>query len=202
MLGNTVNKYCPYFNEMGLTHVKEQEQGTIDLYTYGESTLKVAVEYCESLNKSKESNKYFAFDNSKLQMITHGTWEIDIYPHVPCKYTPNEIMLSYFILFDEQILQCDIVYHYEEENDEQYYFTYIHRKTGEIKDKTRDIIYCPEFSPRENWGRSLLNPTNNLQRKILSHFKREKVFYQDNEVGEVILNYLKWCVSDRKVGRS
>ena len=31
MLGNTVNKFCPYFGEMGLTNILNQEQGTIDV---------------------------------------------------------------------------------------------------------------------------------------------------------------------------
>ena len=57
MCGNTINKYCPYFAEMGLSGVKKQVKGTIDLYTYGESTLKVAVEYSDFLSKKKASNK-------------------------------------------------------------------------------------------------------------------------------------------------
>src|SRR5699024_5441075 len=39
MLGNTVSKYSPYFTEMGLNHVKDMEQGTIDVYRYGDSKL-------------------------------------------------------------------------------------------------------------------------------------------------------------------
>ena len=37
MLGNTVNKYCPYFKEMGLSHVKDMKAGSIDIYQYGDS---------------------------------------------------------------------------------------------------------------------------------------------------------------------
>ena len=70
MLGNTVNKYCPYFDEMGITNAATMEQGAIDVYTYGDSTLTVAVEYCATSNTKKISNKYFAFNNPKLNMIT------------------------------------------------------------------------------------------------------------------------------------
>ena len=69
MLGNTVNKYCPYFAEMGLNHILKMEQGTIDIYRYGDSELTVAVEYCKSTQSSKENNFYFAFNNPKLEMI-------------------------------------------------------------------------------------------------------------------------------------
>ncbi|MCS5737599.1 phage DNA encapsidation protein, partial [Herbiconiux daphne] len=37
LLGNTVNKYCPIFKEMGLTNILEMPQGTIDVYSYGNS---------------------------------------------------------------------------------------------------------------------------------------------------------------------
>lgn len=93
MLGNTVNKYCPYFNEMGLRHIKDMNVGDIDIYTYGDSDLKVAVEYCKPNKQGKESDTYFAFDNPKLNMITGGAWEVNIYPHCPIKYAPKDLSL-------------------------------------------------------------------------------------------------------------
>src|SRR5690606_4040116 len=56
MCGNTVDKYCPYFKEMGLNHVHKMEQGTIDVYRYGNSKLTVAVEYCASTKRKKKNN--------------------------------------------------------------------------------------------------------------------------------------------------
>uniref|UniRef100_UPI00211CBC71 phage DNA encapsidation protein n=1 Tax=Campylobacter jejuni TaxID=197 RepID=UPI00211CBC71 len=98
MLGNTVNKYCPYFSEMGLNNIQTMEQGEIDLYSYGESGLTVSVEYCKTdkSNQRKESKKYFAFNNPKLQMITGGAWELAIYPHLPMKYKPLDVLLTYY----------------------------------------------------------------------------------------------------------
>lgn len=187
MLGNTVNKYCPYFKEMGLTHITEQKQGTIDLYRYGSSKLTVAVEYCKPLKKGKKSDVYFAFDNPKLSMITGGEWEIDIYPHCPHKYLPKEVVFTYFILFDDNLLQCEIIHH---DND---VFTYIHRKTGEIKHPGKDLVFSPDFSPSPLSRRRITKPEDRLGEKILSFYKRDKVFYQDNEVGEVVRNYILWC---------
>lgn len=184
MLGNTVNKYCPYFAEMGLTHIQKMKQGTIDLYTYGNSKLTVAVEYCSSLNTSKDSDVYFAFDNPKLKMITEGSWELDIYPHCPVKFTPKDIVFIYFIIFDGQIYQCEIV----EKDGEM--FTYIHVKTTPLQDEDNDIIYSLEHSHKMNWNRSIFKPTNEIMRKILYFFQVDKVFYQNNEVGDAINNYL------------
>lgn len=55
------NKFCPYFTEMGLKQVPVMEQGSIDIYKFGEHVVQaVAVEYCSTIVKQKASNKYFA----------------------------------------------------------------------------------------------------------------------------------------------
>lgn len=184
MLGNTVNKYCPYFSEMGLTHIKEMKKGDIDVYTYGDTGLKVAVEYADSPNKSKPSDLYFAFDNPKLGMITGGTWEINIYPHLPYKYSDKEVLFTYFIIFEDDVLQAEIIQHDDD------IFTYIHRKTTPIKDTKHDTIYTLDYNPAMNYHRLLTRSTTRLERKIAYFYNTDKVFYQDNEVGEIVRNYI------------
>ena len=187
MLGNTVNKYCPYFAEMGLSHVKDMKPGDIDLYRYGDSDLIVAVEYTKPNKKGKDNDLYFAFDNPKLSMITGGKWEIDIYPHCPVRYKPCNIKYIYFIRFDDELLQCEVVF------INNITFTFIHRKTTEYKDNITNIIYDPDYSPLPNHRRKITRPGLDIEKRIAWYFKNDKVFYQDNEVGEVVRNYLLWC---------
>lgn len=187
MLGNTVNKYCPYFAEMGLNHIEKMEQDTIDIYTYGTSELTVAVEYCKSMKGSKENNYYFAFNNPKLNMITSGAWELNLYPHLPVKYKEKDVLFRYFIIFSEKVYQANIV------NVDGEMFTYIHNKTTDLKDTDNDLIYTLEHSHKLNYNRSVYKPINSLQKKILYFFVHDKVFYQSNEVGDSIANYLKIC---------
>ena len=189
MLGNTVNKFCPYFAEMGLEHIQKQKQGTIDVYKYGESKLTVAVEYCASV-KDKNSptvNKYFAFNNPKLEMITGGAWELSLYPHLPYKYKPMDVVLTYYIEFNDNIYACEVI----EQNDIM--FTYIHAKTTPISKPDNHIIYSLDFNPKPNYNRNLFNPMNKAQQRILWFFKHDKVFYQNNNIGDAIKNYLKTC---------
>ena len=189
MLGNTVNKYCPYFGEMGLDKIQEMEQGSIDVYRYGNSDLKVAVEYCKSVDDKKErpSNKYFAFNNPKLEMITGGAWELSIYPHLPMKYKPRDILLIFFIEFSDNIYQGEII------NVDDVAFIYIHNKTTPIRKPDEHIIYSLEHSAKMNYNRNLYRPNGKIQQKIAQFFKHDKVFYQDNNVGDAINNYLKLC---------
>lgn len=187
MLGNTVNKFSPYFKEMGLKHIKDMKAGSIDVYSYGESKLQVAVEYTASTNKQKKNNFYFAFNNPKLAMITGGAWELNIYPHLPVKYKPKDILFTYFISFNDELFQCEVI------NQEPYYFTFIHRKTTPIKDTENDLIYTTEFIPKMNYNRNILKPTTKLQERLKWFYVTDRVYYQDNDVGDGVNNYLKLC---------
>lgn len=189
MLGNTVNKSSPYFKEMGIAHIDKMVPGTIDVYTYGDSDLKVAVEYCNTFDKTKgkASDKYFAFDNPKLQMITGGAWELAIYPHLPMKYRPKDIKYTFFIKWEDYILQCEII------RINKVSFMYIHNKTTPIKNEDKDLIFSPEPDPRKNWRRRITDVFDDRGKKIYQFFKEDKVYYQDNEVGEIVRNYLIYC---------
>lgn len=195
MLGNTVNKYCPYFKEMGLKHISEMKPGDIDVYTYNNPGLTVAVQYATMGENStkKKSDSYFAFDNPKLEMITGGVWELEIYPHLPMRYKPKDVLLNYFIKFDERIMHCEII------QLDDIIFTYIHEKTTPIQNEDEDIIFSTEYDPRPNWFRNIRRPRGKLDTKISEFFRADKVYYQDNEVGEVIRNYLIWCAKSSSI---
>lgn len=189
MCGNTINKYAPYFSEMGLTRIKQMKPGDIDIYQYGDSKLCVAVEFSDNPNKGKPSDVYFAFDNPKLSMITgsNGIWEIAVYPHCPVKYLPKDIIFTYFIQFNGELLQCEVIQH------DNLVFTFIHRKTTELKNPDRELIFSPDYDARPNWRRKITKPTTPIEKRIAAFFVTDKVFYQDNEIGEIVRNYLQWC---------
>ena len=184
MLGNTVNKYCPYFTEMGLKQVPIMEQGTIDIYKFGEGGAVVAVEYCSSIVKDKASNKYFCFNNQNLQMITGGKWELAVYPHLPTKYKPKDVLFTYYIKFNDVTLQGNVI-QVGNEN-----FTYIHMKTTPIKEEDTALIYSLEMNGKPNYKRRLMSSATYLEQQVGRYFAIDKVFYQDNEVGEIVRNYL------------
>ena len=184
MCGNTVNKYCPYFEEMGLKHVSKMNQGSIDVYTYSDSKLKVAVEYCATSSKTKKSNFYFAFDNPKLNMITRGSWELDIFPHLPKKYNPKNILIKFFILFDGLIYQGELI------DIDSNPFVYIHDKTTPIQDENKDIVITLESDYRKNYFRNIFSIPI-LGNKLEYLYKANKWTYQNNDVGNSIQNYIK-----------
>lgn len=197
MCGNTVNQFCPYFSEMGITKARKMEQGDLDTYVYGEKEeLVVAVERTgvkdKSKRKKKASDKYFAFDNPKLNMITNGAWEIAIYPHLPYKYKPSDVMFTYFIIYNEFVMQCEII------NVKDDVFTFIHRKSSPVRND-EDLVFSTAYSPNPYHRRKITKPNDDLGRKIYWFYKNDKIFYQDNELGEVVRNYLVWSNTDRGI---
>lgn len=189
MIGNTVNKYCPYFTEMGLTHIKEQTPGSVDVYNYADTGLKVVVEYCDPMSKrgGKKSDIYFAFDNPQLKMITSGSWEIAIYPHLATRYRPKDIVSQCFVLFDEAILHIEII-----ATDTDYYM-FVHPKTTPIKDECNDIVYTNIPNAKWNYRVGFNTHRDRLSSHITRLINENRVFYSDNETGEVLRNYIMWA---------
>lgn len=189
MIGNTVNKYCPYFSEMGLNHVKDQKPGSVDVYTYADTGLKVVVEYCDPMAKrgGKSSDIYFAFDNPQLKMITSGSWEIAIYPHLNIRYRPKDVVANFFIEFDEALLHGEIIC------IDNMSFIFIHPKTTPIKDENNDIVYTNRPNEKLNYRVGISNQRDAMSQLIARFILENRIFYSDNETGEVFRNYLMWA---------
>lgn len=193
MLGNTVSKYCPYFREMGLIHIREMEIGGIQEYTGTREDCTIVVHWADGLPDGKETDKYFAFDNPKLKMITEGRFETAIYPHCPFEIAAADIVFTFFVDFDNNLLRGDVIVH-----DGCEFIMFV-PKTTELKYPDDELIYSDKHDSRMNWRRRITRPMNKTERAILDLIRAEKVFYSDNETGEIMRNYLNWCISEKTV---
>lgn len=191
MLGNTVSQHSPYWEEFGIDP-RKLKPGDMAVYYYGEDgETSVAVEFTDNPNKEKgrPSDKYFGFNNPKLNMIkgTGEVWEMEIYPHLKDKYKPKDVIFTFFIVYNSDVLQCEII----SKNGET--FTYIHKKTTPIQNPDKDFVFTPEFSTRPNWNRRITRPTTPAMMKISRLFNEDSVVYQTNYIGETVRAYLQWC---------
>ena len=190
MLANTVNKYCPYFAEMGLKNVDKLPKGEIGLYTYGDSRLTVAVEICDEVKATKKAaSKYFAFDNPQLQMITRGEWEFQIYPRPPYKIFDEDIQLRFYIQFAEQLLCCEIVHPVLKAHCNDV-FIFIHPQTKDINVDDSTIMYVDNFSSCRMHVRFLNDMPTEGHKLITGLIKRKSVCFSDNDTGEIFRNWL------------
>ena len=187
MLGNTVNFENPYFHEMGVYYkAKSMKPGETYVFTVGDTETTIALEFTSNVEGGKASDIYFDFKTSSAEMIKSGAWEIGRYPRLKpeFKFKPMDIVFTYFIVVYDEILQCEIIL------KENQFFTFIHKKTTPLKDLDNDIIYSFDEDPRFNWRVNLLKPIDELSKKIAFFFKANLVFYQSNEVGELVNIYL------------
>lgn len=189
MLANTVNKFCPYFAEMGVKDVGDMKPGTINIYRIGKTKTKIAVEYCAQSNTSKKVSKYFAFDNPQLNMITTGAWEIALYRHAPNKLDEYPIIFNFFVVFNEKIVQGDI-YNYKD-----YPIIFYHPKTTELQHPEKDVIYYQDIYDGNPLHMSTITGGQTKAQKLIERLiKTNRTFYSDNSTGEIINNWLKFAL--------
>lgn len=183
MIANTVNKYCPYFKEMGLHNVENMKPGEIELYNFGESGLTVAVELCAESENTRKVKKFFAFDNPQLEMITTGKWEIALYPHAPCKFTKEDILKRFYVIFNNKTVAGDII------QTKKHFFIFYYYYTGFHEPNEDDIIYKEKHDGYIMHAKHLTDCPTEYHRLIASMIRDEREFYSDNEVGELIRNW-------------
>lgn len=185
MLANTVNRYCPYFKEMGLKDVENMPQGQIFVYTYGNKDLTVAVEYCDPVKATeKVASKYFAFDNPQLEMITTGAWELQFYPHAPYKIIENWIRYEFYIEFGGQLIKGEIVANSPD------LFIFFHPQTKDVEIGAKTVFYTSEFTSSRLHCRYLKDQPTELHKLIYSLIAKKAVCFSDNECGELFRNWL------------
>lgn len=190
MCANTVNRYCPYFSEMGLKDIESMPQGQVYVYTYGNADLTVAVEYCDPVKATeKVASKFFAFDNPQLEMITTGAWELQFYPRPPYKIFPQDIFKRFYIHFGEQML-CGEIIHPTDRAHHNDLFIFIHPQTKDIEIDNLTPLYTDEFTTSICHVHFLKDQPTELHKLITNLFIKKSVCFSDNETGEVVRNWL------------
>lgn len=183
MTGNSVDPFSPYWDWMGLSKVREQKPGTIDIYHLGDTDKVIAVERTKDsgvLKESKETNDYlFAFDTPELKMITDDEWQIGSYPLMERTAETADICGTFFIKYKERLIQCDIV-----SNDtDQYIYAHSWIDPANGIDEEYDLIYSLNYSSKPNYRRRFDYTLTDAERVIYTLIKMDKVFFDTNWTG-------------------
>lgn len=182
LCANTISKYSPYFAEMGI-NIHKIKQGEIKkiIFKDNEFVNTVAVEYCED-NENKEIKKLFNFNNNKLKMITSGEWEIENYPHAPCKFDRKDYLFTFFIKFDIYDIQVNFV----KINGNE--FVFVHRHNLSLNEN--DFIFCEDY-PHAKRHLHGFPKQNKIVRFFVQFWLNGKIYYSDNEIGDALKNFLQ-----------
>ncbi len=187
MLANTVNKFCPYFEEMGLKEVDKQEQGTIAYYTYNNDKLTVAVEYCAQAEATKNVEYYYAFDNPQLEMIKNGSWEEDSYKHISeieWNVCNDNIVFKFFVVFYDNIIVGEL---HKIQGHRALTFHKFGNSNYKITDK--DLVYTNAAFTSRYWAHDFSINNTKKQRIVKDCFSQGLDYYENNTIGEIIRNF-------------
>lgn len=197
MAGNTVNWTCPYFRELGLVDVRKMLPGEMREYTIqGDDglSLDVLVEYTPNDKKrsKKEANKWFAFNNPSLKMITTGKWEMEYYPHPDFVDRQRTINRDVYVLFEGDIICLEV------KKDPVYGIYVLCRPytKHEIDDRairvyTNDLVFDSRY-------KNIIESTDKLDLFIWTKYNQNRFLYSDNTTGEIINNFVKHIKTNKK----
>lgn len=153
MIGNTLSRVCPYFNEWCLEGVLLQKQGTIEVYHFhtGEDIINIAVEYC----KNAEIKNRMFFGQTAKQIVS-GEWDTIDVPKLPQKLDKYETVYEILLIYQSFKFVLDLLIEPNEGGKILYVYPYtrnrkIHRiLSDEFSDKPYitnklDLSKKPEF---------------------------------------------------------
>lgn len=179
MIGNTINRMCPYFDEWQLTHVKRQQIGTIDIYNQhtdqidvdgSEVIIKIAVEYC-----ANSGNNTKMFFGNKSKSINTGVWDTNVFPHLdkPMRYYKCKYRLLYCYSTFDFVINLLVG-----EDKEPFLFIYPSTKTN---NKIKRIV-SDKFSTNR-YVTFYLTPLSEYDKLVIELLDNKKITYSDNLTG-------------------
>lgn len=168
MLGNTINRTCPYVTDWGLHEITNQKIGTIDVYRKenDDGTItKVAVEIAENTGDCKEVKKKSSmFFGKSREQITSSEWQTKSYPKLTLPFKEYELIYRIPISYSElTFYACVLVDRYGQ------IFTFFYPKNDKDK-KDLATIKGREISIKV--GDSFLHTDS-----LLSNIPAEKLLY-------------------------
>lgn len=182
MLANTISTYNQYFFELTISKdIKKLKPGESALI----KTRKGTSLYVELINgitpeRDRLNYLYFGFDNPKLGTITGGDWAVAEYPHIE-RQERQTLTQGIYLKFTDVIIQFELVY-----SKELGLHVLTHR-ANKISEKALTVYTINDITDvKEQFGFG----SGRLSKIIWSLYDKHKWYYADNEIGDIIENYV------------
>ena len=190
MIGNTISKLCPYFNEWKLQKVETFKPSQIGVFENevtvltqnGETTLvvRIAVERCTAIGILSK----MAFGDS-ANMITKNSWKSHTSPRVSKEVLEeSENLYSVFVRMDNLFFRMDLL----KFND--VYFWYVRPQTKKLnnEENERVISQNPTLNNLHTVG---FTPLSKQEQIAFNMILDKKVFFCSDSCGSDFMQVLK-----------
>ena len=182
MVGNTISKLCPYFNEWKLDKVLKMKTHDIALFENTTEVLTnngvevvtviIAVEMCGA--QSVLSRMGFG---DSANMIVKNKWQNHTVPTITNEIYENaDLIYTVFVYCDNLVFRMELL------NVNNAIFWYVTPQTKQIKDfdTSRIVTDKPDIVPLHTYGFCALSDE---ERTVFNLIRQNKVFYCSNECG-------------------
>lgn len=177
LIGNTIERNCPYFREMGVNILK-LKQGTTTKFVSPDG-IDFIVEYT---GLTTQTNKMFVGQSAK--QIVKGEWDSNPYPHLFVDLDDTEKLFRFYYCYNEFAFKCECFIF----DDKKYLFIRPYNKE-DLQDNYYDDIFEKGFHLEEN----ILNYAKRKRyQKVWNLFLENRVLYSDNLCGTEFNNCLKY----------
>lgn len=193
LIGNTISKLCPYFNEWGLDNVNKQKLGTIDIYKRNvqiissdgvlENQITIAVERC----KGEGLLSKMAF-GSDAEMIANNEWVTKSKPLITKDFADEcDNRYTIYVLWANLKFKCSLLI---SDNNP---FWYVRPADGDCKleDLKNERIITDVIDVNYKHT-TKLQPLSKGETKAFALMKSGTIFYSDNTTGTDFENTLKY----------
>lgn len=170
LIGNTISRICPYYNDFGLTNIESLEQGQSNIYHIDETILKVY--RCKSRNYN--SGMFFG---QASKNINRGEYYTEIQPHLMGKLTDYDIKHTVVVKYENFKFLCRLL----KSKTDDFYVWYVEPKTSDIQKDTR--VIAKEYNPSPLWSYGFFPLSRGEQVAFDMLIKEKLVTFSDNLTG-------------------
>ena len=186
LLGNTLDRYHSYFEEMELLPITT----TMPLGQHAETiTSKGTPIYIEFVTREKTPEKlhlnkiFFGFQNKRLGSITGEDWAIVPYQHIDKTDDPEVYVKSFYIQIEDYLINLEVA-----RSDKYGIHVLAHFANKTYADShIYSLNEMHDYRYRYRFGH------DKADRLIWTLYERKKFFYSSNSVGALVEKYVSQC---------
>lgn len=187
LIGNTISRVCPYYREYGLTNIRKQKQGTVDLYKKkgkDENGDEIEINVGVYLTGTVDGVSGMFFRKS-AGMINRGEWFTNDYPHLNGNINDYSILHTVVYIMGDNSFLCRLISY----NNALGCVWYVTPKTTEIKDNTR--VVSRHMIDGVIWSKDFKSPVTKEEATAFDLLLRGYVVFADNLTGTEFYQCLK-----------
>lgn len=190
LLGNTLDRYHAYFEEMELLPITT----TMPLGQHAEIiTAKGTPIYIEFVTREKTPEKlhlnkiFFGFKNSRLGSITGEDWVIIPYQHIDATDEPEIILRNYYIEIEDYLINLEVA---RSDKHGIHILAHFANKTY-LDSRIYTLLEMRDTRYRFRFGH------DKADKLLWTLYDRKRFFYASNAVGSLVEKYVSQATQAR-----